>query len=226
MKRFQRQPETISEQLGRRLNRYATAASAAGVGLLALVQPSDAQVVYTPTNVTIAPNSTYNLDLNNDGKVDFVIAQHSYPGYSATLYVGPNANGVLARSGAASCGCDSAFAFPAGAFIGPSKHFVSVSADLAKVEKIAGSVRSFGPWKNENNRYLALEFKISGETHYGWARLSVQTSYEQGVVGTITGYAYETIANKPIRAGRTSGGTEASDQKGSLGALAVGVPLE
>lgn len=226
MQRSSRQPEIISEQLGRRLNRYATAASAAGVGLLALVQPSDAKVVYTPTNVTIAPNSTYNLDLNNDGKTDFVIAQHSYPGYSATLYVGPNANGVLARAGAASCGCDSAFAFPAGAFIGPSKHFVGVSADLAKVKQIASSVRSFGLWKNENNRYLALEFKIGGQTHYGWARLSVQSSYGQGVVGTITGYAYETTANKPIRAGQTSSGAEVSEQKGSLGALAAGAALK
>jgi hypothetical protein len=223
MKRSARQPKSVSEPLVRRLNLYATGASATGVGLLALAQPADAKVVYTQTNVTIAPNSTYNLDLNNDGITDFAIAQHSYPGYSATLYVGPNANGVVARPGVGSCGCDSALAFEAGALIGPGKPFVRVGADLAKVKKIAGSVRSFGFWRNENNRYLALEFKINGETHYGWARFSVQASYAEGVVGTLTGYAYETIANKPIRAGQTSGGTDTSfDQKGSLGALAAG----
>ncbi|MGD0989736.1 MAG: hypothetical protein ABR874_18135 [Candidatus Sulfotelmatobacter sp.] len=85
MKRSPRQPRPLSEQLGFRLNLYATAASAAGVGLLTLAPRADAKVVYTPANVTIAPNSTYNLDLNNDGTIDFVIAQHSYPGYSATL---------------------------------------------------------------------------------------------------------------------------------------------
>ncbi len=223
MKRSPRQPETLSEQLGRRLNLYATAASATGVGLLALAQSADAKVVYTPTHVTIAPNTTYDLDLNHDGITDFAIAQHSYPGYSATLYAAPNANGVLARHGVASCGCDSAFAFLAGAVIGPGRHFVNVVADLAKVDKIAGSVRSFGLWRNEKNRYLALEFKINGETHYGWARFSVQASYAQGVVGTLTGYAYETIANKPIRTGQTSGGTDLSvNHEGTLGALAAG----
>src|ERR1700722_12824810 len=66
MKRSTRQPKTISEQLGRHLNVYAAAASATGVSLLALAQPADAKVVFTPAQVTIAPNSTYNLDLNND----------------------------------------------------------------------------------------------------------------------------------------------------------------
>jgi hypothetical protein len=223
MKRSTRQPQTISEHLCRHLNLYATAASATGVSLLVLAQPADAKVVYTPAQVTIVPNSTYNLDLNNDGIADFRIKQHSYPGYSATLYVGPNADGVVARPGVVSCGCDSALAFQAGAVIGPTRHFVNVDADLTKVKKIAGSVLSFGLWRNENNKYLALEFKINGETHYGWARFSVQSSFAEGVVGTLTGYAYETIPNKPIRAGQQSGGTDASfDQKGSLGALAAG----
>jgi len=223
MKRSPRQPKPISEQLGHRLSLYAAAAGATGVGLLALAQPAEAKVVYTPAQVTIAPNSTYNLDLNNDGTTDFAIAQHSYPGYSATLYVGPNANGVAARAGAASCGCNSAFAFSGGVKIGPGRPFVSVEAELAKVKKIHGSILSFGLWRNQNDRYLALEFKINGETHYGWARFNVEASYAQGVVGTLTGYAYETIANKPIRAGQTSGEADASfHQKNSLGALAAG----
>ncbi len=223
MKRSPRQPKPLSEQLGFRLNLYATAASAAGVGLLTLAPRADAKVVYTPANVTIAPNSTYNLDLNNDGTIDFVIAQHSYPGYSATLYVGPNANGVAARAGAASCGCDSAFAFQAGVKIGPGKPFVSVGAELAKVKKMHSSVLSFGFWRNENNRYLALKFQINGKTHYGWARFNVQASYAQGVAGTLTGSAYETIPNKPLRAGQKSGGSDASfDQNDSLGGLAAG----
>ncbi|MGA8428604.1 MAG: hypothetical protein WB729_02195 [Candidatus Sulfotelmatobacter sp.] len=224
MKQSTRPPKTISEQLRRHLNLYGTAASASGVSLLALAQPANAKVVYTPAHVTIAPNSTYNLDLNHDGIADFAIKQHSYPGYSATLYVGPNANGVVARSGAVSCACDSALAFQAGAVIGPARQFVNVDADLAKVKKIASSVLSFGLWRNENNKYLALVFKINGETHYGWARFSVQSSYAKGVVGFLTGYAYETIPNKPIRAGQQAGGTDTSfDQKGSLGALAAGV---
>ena len=59
-----------------------------------------------------------------------------------------------------------------------------------------GSFRRLGV----TNRYLGLEFQIKGRTHYGWARLT----FEDGVLSaTLTGYAYETIAGKSIRAGLT-----------------------
>jgi len=68
------QSAELSEFLRLRLNAYALAASAAGVGILALAQPAEAKIVYTPTNVTIVgPNGSYNLDLNNDGQIDFTI---------------------------------------------------------------------------------------------------------------------------------------------------------
>ena len=68
------QSAELSEFLRLRLNAYALAASAAGVGMLALAQPAEAKIVYTPTNVTIVgPNGSYNLDLNNDGQIDFTI---------------------------------------------------------------------------------------------------------------------------------------------------------
>jgi hypothetical protein len=57
----------IAESLNKRLNYYALAASAAGVSLLSLSQPANAEIIFTPANVTTgAPGSTYNLDLDND----------------------------------------------------------------------------------------------------------------------------------------------------------------
>jgi hypothetical protein len=56
------------------LSRFAVATIFVGVGLLALAHPAVAQIVYTPTDITIAPNTSYNLDLNNDGVTDFVIS--------------------------------------------------------------------------------------------------------------------------------------------------------
>jgi hypothetical protein len=58
--------------LQRRLNNYALAASAAGVSVLALVYPADAKVVFTHVHQVIGHNGVYNLDLNNDGTVDFL----------------------------------------------------------------------------------------------------------------------------------------------------------
>ena len=59
-----------------------------------------------------------------------------------------------------------------------------------------------GNWLNVTNRYLGFSFKINGKTHYGWARMNVQIKGLR-IVGTLTGYAYETIPNKSIMAGRT-----------------------
>jgi hypothetical protein len=53
------------ELLHRRLDMYALAASAAGVGLVALAQPAEAKIVYTPSNIPINVNGgVVDLDLN------------------------------------------------------------------------------------------------------------------------------------------------------------------
>jgi hypothetical protein len=66
------------------------------------------------------------------------------------------------------------------------------------------STSVFGRWPNVKDRYLGLEFKINGKIHYGWARLSVQVNKTK-ITATPTGYAYETIPNKPIAAGKEHG---------------------
>jgi hypothetical protein len=65
---------------------------------------------------------------------------------------------------------------------------------------------SGGPWKNITRGYLGLKFFIQGKAHYGWARLNVTIiPGGGGIYGLLTGYAYETIANKTILAGKTKG---------------------
>src|SRR6202521_2398300 len=75
MKRSPRPRRTseLSKSLHQQLNMYALAASAAGVGMLALAQPAEAKIIYTKTDVDVF--NTYPpgfaLDLNNDGIADF-----------------------------------------------------------------------------------------------------------------------------------------------------------
>jgi len=86
----------------------------------------------------------------------------------------------------------------------------------------------FDSWANGGKgvtrRYLGLKFQIYGQTHYGWARLSVHfEGAAGGLEAHLTGYAYETIPNKPIIAGKTHGPDVVTVQEGgSLGALAAG----
>jgi hypothetical protein len=39
---------------------------------------------------------------------------------------------------------------------------------------------------------------INGETHFGWARLNVTAAAGANIKATLTGYAYETVPDKPI----------------------------
>jgi len=93
-----------------------------------------------------------------------------------------------------------------------------------------------GAWadsgKPVNDRYLGLKFLINGKIHYGWARFNVKIyrNPESTVRAVLTGYAYETIPNKPIIAGRTKATGKVSKveqstaQNATLGMLAQGEP--
>jgi hypothetical protein len=68
----------------------------------------------------------------------------------------------------------------------------------------SASYGTAGPWKETTRGYLGLKFIIQGQVHYGWARLNV-TATTKGIYGAISGYAYETVPNKPIRTGQQGG---------------------
>jgi hypothetical protein len=74
--------------------------------------------------------------------------------------------------------------------------------------------------KEAGPHYLGLKFRVQGRTHYGWARVKVALSTHYRA--TLTGYAYETVANKPIITGKTKGPDVITIQPGSLGHLAAG----
>jgi hypothetical protein len=73
-----RKTANLPDSVVHRLNLYALAASAAGVGVLALAQSAEAKIVYTKTHVVIGTNNIYELDLNHDGLADFKIDHHSF----------------------------------------------------------------------------------------------------------------------------------------------------
>jgi hypothetical protein len=91
-----------------------------------------------------------------------------------------------------------------------------------------GSTDSFfhyeGSWLglNKAKRYLGLKIQVRGRTHYGWARFTVVNTKRALVAASLTGYAYETIPNKPIIAGKTKATDDGVDQPATLGRLALG----
>ena len=61
----------FSDPVRRQLDMYALAASATGVGLLALSSPVEAKIIYTPAHVKLALGERYGVDLDHDGITDF-----------------------------------------------------------------------------------------------------------------------------------------------------------
>jgi hypothetical protein len=224
-------PSRISASLHQRLNSYALAASAAGVSLLALAQPAEAKIVYTRANKSITPNHTIPLDLNHDGIADFRFKDIHFTtspyGFShiGILSVLParNANEV---QGYFKYTRHYASALQAGASIGPKAPFTAGPKLMATVYNDSGARHDVssvcgGPWANAKDRYLGLEFRLHGKVHFGWARLSVICPGTD-VDATLSGYAYETIANKSIIAGKTHGKDVVTLHDPSLGHLAQG----
>jgi hypothetical protein len=79
-------------------------------------------------------------------------------------------------------------------------------------------VYSAGHWFRKDNRYLGLQFQINGQTHYGWARLSVRNFNAGEMEVGISSFAYETEPNTAIRAGQTKDKTATSSLSRAPGA--------
>jgi hypothetical protein len=237
--RFSKTPVSLPVPVHERLTAYALAAGAAGVGVVSLIQPSEAKVVYKPILVNIPPNTSYKLDFGL-GPVPVLTLKNyriwATSGCNAVLYpvAGSVAGYLNSRGGFA------ASALGSGAQIGSSRlfHAAGSGQGFLVVETNYGW---FGQWRNVTNRYLGIRFQVNGQFHYGWARLNVRAVLKNcQIAATLTGYAYETAPNKPIIAGKTKG-PDQWDEKGvdtgatvtrpikipqpaTLGLLAVGSP--
>ena len=206
-------PATLPDSLLQRLNKYAVAASAAGVGML-VATPVQAKIVYTPAHLRIPPNSSIQLDLNHDGINDFSF-NNVYKNYTNPppgldwdeLKVSPLRQGdKVWMTGNTSNWWGYPPAFPAGHWIGRNRNFRFQAGYMAFGYRFGTNKPLCAwPWTNVSDRYLAVQVSVKGRLHYGWARLSVACSQTGAVTGTLTGYAYETIPNKSIRAGRKKG---------------------
>jgi hypothetical protein len=241
VKRSSRPTCNLSEPVSQRLNAYALAAGAAGVGMLALTHPAEAKIVHTLANIPIVQNGgLVELDLNHDGINDFQFsfayttekrrAPEGFHQSSMTVAPVQQSNGVVGiqKKGYV----PEASALGHGKTVGPKSPFPQGHSALSMFGCAGGTSCGGcgGLWLGKKEAYLGLKFVIKGEIHYGWAH--VRFAGESSP--TIVGYAYETIANKPIITGATKGPAEidadqatsvnAPKQPATLAMLALGAP--
>jgi hypothetical protein len=226
----------VSTFLQRDIANYALAAGAAGVSVLALSASADAQIVYTPTHEFMGTNSKILIDFDHDGVPDAIIREVSCIDSSViranSLQAVPRKKGGGIQQGH--------YGWPAaplafGSKIGPPAKFYPAPALMANI--VTHYDYYWGSWVSAPPSYLGIRFPIQGENHYGWARVHIQYNHNyQYIAVLLTGYAYETEANKAIRAGDTGANDDADHEaenelpfaeptvkpKSSLGVLARG----
>jgi hypothetical protein len=211
----------LNAALEKNLSTYAIAAGSAGVALLACVQPSEAKVVVTKTNIAVPINGgLVQFDINGDGQMDFGLSAKAFPTSTCTFTDGRPKHGKNSRP----LGCpfdDRLHVVPAQTaneiWQAGTSYGTQCAADLGRGVRI-DRFRPFAPgvmamyvnsgtseghqfcrWQGGTppKPYLGVKFlDTDGNLHYGWVRVT-----NEGISATINGYAYETIPNKPILAG-------------------------
>jgi hypothetical protein len=185
-----------------------------GVCLLAVPTQSEAKIVYTAVDVSV--NSGHiKIDLNHDGTKDFDIqaaASSVYcgtgsGGIHAVVTIAPNTgDGVVVSGGTSAAALASGVSVASGLAFDKYQSLMTNSL----LSRGCGSYRN-GNWCSgyayscSKTAYLGLKFLINGQTHYGWAYVTVSGSLFSGLTVTLRGFAYDTIAGHAITTGQTSG---------------------
>jgi len=182
-------------RLEQKLFAYALAAS---IGAILLPSEAAAKIVYNATYArTTDPSHIISIDLDHNGIKDFDVYRSIFLNSNGvdSFRVKPSVSGnqILSTS---PYGWPRAAAVGPGAYIGQGARFSANASLMTWSYKCKDSYH--GPWAYARGRYLGFAFLIRGSVHYGWARISI------GPCGAATtGYAYETIPNRPIQAGQT-----------------------
>ena len=170
-----------------------------GVFLLLATFKINAQIIYTD----VIPDSTisattqqfiarFNIDLNNDGTVDFYL-KHFHPNVAtskAEFYT------MIAQEGEVLVdGNDSPLALNLSDSIHSSLSFWINKAG----QSTSAALFMNANWVGKNDKYVGLRFKINSLWHYGWIRLSVLADTSAIIVKD---YAYISSPNIAITAGQ------------------------
>jgi hypothetical protein len=205
----------LNRSLEKKLLAYVAAAGAAGVAFLASSPIAEAQVVYTPSWIPIIPHSAAALDLNSDGMTDFLFSANNQcsttsRGHCSTLRVIPqNASNAIWGTNSSASALASGVSIGSGGKLQAGHEFMG----NARYSIVSDRYGSAGQWRQTTRAFLGLKFMIQGQIHFGWARLNV-TATNGAMYAAITGYAYESQPNTPIRTGQMSGEVRKKNGKG------------
>ena len=178
-----------------RLLLYALAAGAT----LACSTPSQAEVIFTPSNAVFRGLGRFDIDLDNDGSADFSLLISWIQYDTSTKIPALFASGQRPSHQIVTAGRD-ALPLRKNTQIGSGQGFRALG--IMESSDIYGG----NDWRNLKGRCLGVRFLINGEVHYGW--IGFREVHVFPITAKLYGWAYETVPDTPILAGDT--GTTAS----------------
>jgi len=201
--------KTTSPKLSKRLTQYGTL-SLAMAGLM----DAHGDIIYTDIDPDSAGTTQMNnvpilIDLDNDSTPEFDVRLRS--GVDLVLFVNSAVTGasVLGNPEGGSAGnYRYPFALDSGYVIGPVASTTATAWINDTTQTLVFnncqvySGGDYAQWCHATDKYLGLRFQIAGQTHYGWARLSVRSTGELPEDWILKDYAYNDVAGESITAGQ------------------------
>lgn len=226
----------MSDILEKKLLKYASLSSAA----ILVGTHADGAIIHTTVNYT-GGYETYNIDIDNDSNVDFVLNatyftySFSYGSQPITLKVkGANLNGYLSVNnfvggqgnttfGSTTYPYNYVSALNSGFNVNSTypTSFLSSGALVGNFEilttfygfPIPIASNQFGKFGDGAEKFIGVKFEIpsTGSTHYGWLRF--KDVKQDGSAWTLVDMAYSDEPGKNIFTGQTLGLTDYSTSK-------------
>jgi len=193
--------ENKKSTLSTRLKSYSAIAGT----IVAAANTAGAQVVYTDVSpdALVPTGSTYDLDLNNDGTVDYQFAV-SHGTYMYGTFPIQYDIGIVAPAPGSGNAIDTLTG-------GPTVHNTgdAINGSLLWVDDAGASYQLLGAnfpllgyqtgnFLGATDKYMGFRFKISGADHYGWARFDFNST---ATLLTMKDYAYDATPGTSILAG-------------------------
>jgi len=178
------------------------------VALVGFGQTVRAEVVHTVINARTLDKGTIMLDLDGDGIADFAL--NSFFGQvSCGIRDGWGSSVTLTKR--------------IGGGVVPSKRLPLLAELLPSNVKIDRRTTFYHGYiqversycdslPGDDSGYLGLEFKINGQTHYGWAQVTIDFLSGPHMATIVSDVAYETIPNEGIRTGQIQDNADASPE--------------
>jgi hypothetical protein len=217
MKKVENQEK--KKKLLQQIGKYTTAAGA----VLLTGNLANAEVHLTTTTINLT-DGIHGIDFDGDGQDEVQISvdiSTSDSSADASISRGSGASNLsVVWDGHFVPGHDhDAAAFPLGQIIGPTLQFGSsfwtnsssggdtlISTSDGSLDESSSADGNFGYYPNEI-RYCGVKFDKGGQTYYGWIGIRCNSFspsnplYEQGSVGQVINFAYESTPNTSINAG-------------------------